>query len=155
MIFPLPHIFRPRMLRTGVLGLFAAGLMASTALAEVTPRTGPHDNRVRIATWTEGQVYRIVTTLTRVTTVESVSYTHLDVYKRQVQGIITRIGETEDLHEAIALNTYARAELARLVAIRTRIKAAHTEPLSAEQIAMAAAQAAERQHMDFTLESLQ
>lgn len=70
MIFPLPHIFRPRMLRTGVLGLLAAGLMASTALAEVTPRTGPHDNRVRIATWTEGQVYRIVTTLTRVTTVE-------------------------------------------------------------------------------------
>ena len=35
-----------------------------------------------------------------------------------------------DLHEAIALNTYARAELARLVAIRTRIKAAHTQPLS-------------------------
>jgi hypothetical protein len=73
----------------------------------------------------------------------------------RVQGIITRIGETEDLHEAIALNTYARAELARLVAIRTRIKAAHTEPLSAEQIAMAAAQAAERQYMDFTLETLQ
>jgi len=72
-----------------------------------------------------------------------------------VQGIITRIGQTEDLHEAIALNTYARAELARLLAIRTRIKAAQTEPLSAEQIAMAAAQAAERQYMDFTQESLQ
>ena len=70
------------------------------------------------------------------------------------QDIITRIGETEDLHEAIALNTYARAELARLVAIRTRIKAAHTQPLSEEQLAMAAAQAAERQFMDFTLESL-
>ncbi len=68
--------------------------------------------------------------------------------------LITRIGETEDLHEAIALNTYARAELARLVAIRTRIKAAHTQPLSEEQLAMAAAQAAERQFMDFTLESL-
>jgi hypothetical protein len=73
----------------------------------------------------------------------------------RVQGIITRIGETEDLHEAIALNTYARAELARLVAIRSRIKAAHTAPLSAEQIAMASAQAAERQYMDFTLETLQ
>ena len=72
----------------------------------------------------------------------------------RVQDIITRIGETEDLHEAIALNTYARAELARLVAIRTRIKAAHTQPLSEEQLAMAAAQAAERQFMDFTLESL-
>ncbi len=68
----------------------------------------------------------------------------------RVQDIITRIGETEDLHEAIALNTYARAELARLIAIRTRIKAAHTNPLSEEQLAMAAAQAAERQFMDFT-----
>ena len=72
----------------------------------------------------------------------------------RVQDIITRIGETDDLHEAIALNTYARAELARLVAIRTRIKAAHTRALSAEQLAMAAAQAAERQFMNFTLESL-
>jgi hypothetical protein len=72
----------------------------------------------------------------------------------RVQDIITRIGETEDLHEAIALNTYARAELARLVAIRTRIKAARTEPLSAEQIALAAAQAAERQFMDFSQEDL-
>ena len=72
----------------------------------------------------------------------------------RVQDIIRRIGETEDIHEAIALNTYARAELARLVAIRTRIKAAHTQPLSEEQLAMAAAQAAERQFMDFTLENL-
>jgi hypothetical protein len=72
----------------------------------------------------------------------------------RVQDIITRIGETEDLHEAIGLNTYARAELARLVAIRTRIKAAHTQPLSEEQIAMAAARGFERQYMDFTLETL-
>ena len=43
---------------------------------------------------------------------------------------------------------------ARLVAIRTRIKAAHTQPLSEEQLAMAAAQAAERQFMDFTQETL-
>ena len=72
----------------------------------------------------------------------------------RVQDIIRRIGETEDLHGAVALNTYARAELARLVAIRTRIKAADTQPLSEEQLAMAAAQAAERQFMNFTLESL-
>ena len=70
MIFSLPHVFRPRARRAGALGLLVFCLAASTALAEVTPRTGPHDNRVRIATWTEGQVYRIVTTLTRVTTVE-------------------------------------------------------------------------------------
>ena len=72
----------------------------------------------------------------------------------RVQDIITRINETEDLHAAVALNTYARAELARLIAIRTRIKAAQTAPLSAEQIAMAAAQAAERDFMDFTMEAL-
>ncbi|WP_417725212.1 lytic transglycosylase domain-containing protein [Salipiger sp.] len=72
----------------------------------------------------------------------------------RVQDIIERIGETQDLHEALALNTYARAELARLVAIRTRLKAARTEPMSAEQIALAAAQAAERQYMDFSLETL-
>lgn len=72
----------------------------------------------------------------------------------RVQDIIERIGETEDLHEALALNTYARAELARLVAIRTRLKAARTEPMSAEQIALAAALAAERQYMDFSLETL-
>jgi hypothetical protein len=72
----------------------------------------------------------------------------------RVQDIIRRIGETGDLHEAVALNTYARAELARLVAIRARIKAAHTEACSEEQLAMAAAQAAERQYMDFTQETL-
>ncbi|TCM85491.1 TrbG/VirB9 family P-type conjugative transfer protein [Rhodovulum steppense] len=48
----------------------ALALLASSALAEITPRPGPHDNRVRIASWTDGQVYRIVTTLTRVTSVE-------------------------------------------------------------------------------------
>ena len=36
-------------------------LSAPTAFAETTPRPGSHDNRVRIANWTEGQVYRIVT----------------------------------------------------------------------------------------------
>jgi type IV secretion system protein VirB9 len=45
-------------------------LSAPAALAEATPRPGAHDNRVRIATWIEGQVYRVVTNLTRVTTVE-------------------------------------------------------------------------------------
>ncbi|MEI4234682.1 TrbG/VirB9 family P-type conjugative transfer protein [Roseovarius sp. D22-M7] len=45
-------------------------LAGSVVLAETTPRPGYHDNRVRVATWIEGQVYRVVTTLTRVTTVE-------------------------------------------------------------------------------------
>ncbi len=74
---------------------------------------------------------------------------------QRVQDIITRIGETDDIHAAMSLNTYARAELARLIAIRTRLKAAHTRPLSAAELAMAAAQAREQDFMQFDLEALQ
>lgn len=73
---------------------------------------------------------------------------------QRVQDIIRRIGETDDIHAAMSLNTYARAELARLIAIRTRLKAAHTRPLSAEELAMAAAQAREQDFMQFDLEVL-
>lgn len=73
---------------------------------------------------------------------------------QRLHDIIELIGTTEDVQAAIALNTYARAELARIVAIRTRLKAARTQPLSDEQLAMAAAQAAERRFMDFTMEDL-
>ena len=40
------------------------------ALAEAIPRGGPNDSRVRIATYQEGQVYRISTRLRTVTLVE-------------------------------------------------------------------------------------
>lgn len=73
---------------------------------------------------------------------------------QRVQDIINRIGETDDTHAAMSLNTYARAELARLIAIRTRLKAAHTRPLSAEALAMAAAQAREQDFVQFDLEAL-
>ena len=73
---------------------------------------------------------------------------------QRVQDIITRIGETDDIHAAMSLNTYARAELARLIAIRTRLKAAPTRPLSAAELAMAAAQAREQDFMQFDLEAL-
>ena len=73
---------------------------------------------------------------------------------QRLNDIIELIRTTEDVQAAIALNTYARAELARIVAIRTRLKAAQTQPLSDEQLAMAAAQAAERRFMDFTMEDL-
>ena len=73
---------------------------------------------------------------------------------RRLHDIISLIRTTEDLQASIALNTYARAELARIVAIRTRLKAAQTQPVSDEQIALATAQAAERRFMDFRLEDL-
>ena len=72
----------------------------------------------------------------------------------RIQDIITRIAHTEDIHAAMSLNTYARAELARLMAIRTRLKAAGTRPLSAQALAMAAAQAREQQFLHFDLEVL-
>ncbi|CUH52679.1 lytic transglycosylase domain-containing protein [Shimia marina] len=72
----------------------------------------------------------------------------------RVQDTITRAGETADIHEAMSLNTYARAELTRLMAIRIRLKAAQTRPLSAAELAMAAAQAREQEFMQFDLEVL-
>ena len=45
-------------------------IMASTAFAENTPRRGPNDSRVRIATYVDQQVYRLNVSLTHVTTVE-------------------------------------------------------------------------------------
>lgn len=72
----------------------------------------------------------------------------------RVQDIVIRIGSTEDLQESMALNTYARAELVRLMAARIRLKAARTQPLSAAQLAQAAARMAENEFMEFTLEDL-
>ncbi|MGB3553850.1 MAG: lytic transglycosylase domain-containing protein [Jannaschia sp.] len=71
---------------------------------------------------------------------------------QRVRGIVQRIGTTTDVQESMALNTYARAELVRLIAARTRLLAARTKPLSTAQVAMAAAQLQEQQFMDFTPE---
>lgn len=72
----------------------------------------------------------------------------------RIRNIVEQIGRTEDVQESIALNTYARAELVRLVSVLTRLKAVRTRPLTDAELAMAAAQLAEQQFMDFTLEEL-
>ncbi|WP_300063859.1 lytic transglycosylase domain-containing protein [uncultured Roseobacter sp.] len=72
----------------------------------------------------------------------------------RIRDIVIRIGETEDIQESIALNTYARAELVRLMAARIRLQAARTQPLSAAQLQQAAARMAEQEFMEFTLEDL-
>jgi hypothetical protein len=72
----------------------------------------------------------------------------------RIQHIVRRIGQTQDVQESLALNTYARAELVRLVSTMTRLKAVRTRPLSDAELAMAAAQLRENQFMDFTLEEL-
>ena len=72
----------------------------------------------------------------------------------RIQDIVIRIGEAQDIQESTALNTYARAELVRLIAALIRLKAARTRPLSAAQLAQAAARMAEAEFMEFTLEEL-
>ena len=72
----------------------------------------------------------------------------------RIQDIVNRIGATGDVQESVALNTYARAELARLVAARIRLNAARTRPLAAAHLARAAARMAEAEFMDFTFEDL-
>ena len=64
------------------------------------------------------------------------------------------MSETEDVQESIALNTYARAELVRLVAARIRLQAARTRVLSAEELAQASARMAEGAFMDFTIREI-
>ena len=50
--------------------VFVIALLPGLAFAEAIPRGGPNDNRVRLATYQEGQVYRLSVSLTHVTTVE-------------------------------------------------------------------------------------
>ncbi|SDG49250.1 Transglycosylase SLT domain-containing protein [Celeribacter baekdonensis] len=71
---------------------------------------------------------------------------------RRLQSIIQRISETEDVQEAMALNTYARAEFGRLSAIMARLLAARARPASAESIALAADRQREQQFMNFNME---
>lgn len=57
-------IFRVLMLSVSTM------IFSGMAVAEVTPARGPHDQRVRVATYVDGQVYRVNVSLTHVTSVE-------------------------------------------------------------------------------------
>ena len=72
----------------------------------------------------------------------------------RIRDIVTRIGTTTDVQESMALNTYAHAELVRLIAAMTRLQAARTQPLSAEQMRLAAARMQEQEFMTFIIEEL-
>ena len=48
----------------------SVSVAANIAFAEAIPRSGPNDSRVRLATYQDGQVYRLKVSLTHVTTVE-------------------------------------------------------------------------------------
>ena len=72
----------------------------------------------------------------------------------RIRDIVERISETKDIQESMALNTYARAELVRLVAARIRLQAARTRALSAAELAQASARMAEGSFMNFTIREL-
>ncbi|EAQ02687.1 hypothetical protein OB2597_18262 [Pseudooceanicola batsensis HTCC2597] len=72
----------------------------------------------------------------------------------RIQDIVLRIRGTTDVQDSMALNTYARAELVRLVAARVRLKAVRTKPLTAAQLAQASARMAEAEFMDFTIKEV-
>ena len=72
----------------------------------------------------------------------------------RIQDIVLRIRGTTDVQDSMALNTYARAELVRLVAARIRLKAVRTKPLTAAQLAQASARLAEAAFMDFTIKEV-
>lgn len=59
-----------RHLRVLGLGTALAALLAAGAHAEATPSRGSHDARVRVASYVDGQVYRLAVTVLHVTTVE-------------------------------------------------------------------------------------
>ncbi|WP_235824203.1 TrbG/VirB9 family P-type conjugative transfer protein [Falsiruegeria mediterranea] len=50
--------------------MICIALIPALAQAEAIPRGGPKDHRVRIATYQDGQVYRVNVSLTHVTTIE-------------------------------------------------------------------------------------
>ena len=67
----------------------------------------------------------------------------------RLEDAMSRLNHTTNAAEAMALNSYVRAEFARLLVIRTRLVAARSKPMSAEQVAAASAFAQERAFMNF------
>jgi hypothetical protein len=73
----------------------------------------------------------------------------------RIQDIVTRIGSADTVQDSVALNTYARAELVRLIAARVRLKAVRGQTATAAQLALATARMAEGDFMNFSMEDFQ
>lgn len=58
------------MMKQSILAAVCLAGFTTFAQAEVTPRAGSHDSRVRMAHYVDGQVYRINTTVMKVTSIE-------------------------------------------------------------------------------------
>ncbi|WFE77210.1 lytic transglycosylase domain-containing protein [Roseinatronobacter sp. S2] len=70
----------------------------------------------------------------------------------RLASIVTQVGQGKDWAEAQALNTYARAEIGRLLVLSMRMQAARARPLSAQQLMVIAQMADEKRFSDLTLE---
>lgn len=73
----------------------------------------------------------------------------------RLHAIVGQISSASDVQEAMALNSYARAELARLLTMTMRLRAADLQTISAEQVAAAMEIAHERQFMDLSIRSME
>lgn len=86
-----------------------------------------------------------------VTVYASNSMATIEASAQRLTAIVERIGETEDVHEAMALNSYARAENGRLLALFSRLLAARAKPASAAALAQATERQQEKDFMDFDM----
>ncbi len=68
----------------------------------------------------------------------------------RLKAIISQMEQNQNPSQAWALNTYARAEMGRIMALRVRVLAAETKTVSAEALQQAAAHAEERNYMTFS-----
>jgi soluble lytic murein transglycosylase-like protein len=68
----------------------------------------------------------------------------------RLKAIISQMEQNQNPSQAWALNTYARAEMGRIMALRVRVLAAQNKTVSAEALHQATAHAEERKFMKFS-----
>lgn len=71
---------------------------------------------------------------------------------QRLKSILERVDTTGTHADAVSLNSYARAEVGRLMVLLVRARAADAKPVSAEQMAVATANAEEKGFFDLTME---
>lgn len=76
----------------------------------------------------------------------------IGVIAKRLKDIILQMKANENPAQAWVLNTYARAEMARILALKVRLDAVTAKMVSADALQQAAAQASERQYMQFSVE---
>lgn len=77
----------------------------------------------------------------------NVTAAEISAIAHRVKTIITTMQQNQNPAQAWVLNTYARAEMARVLALRSRVLAAGSKTVSAVALQQAAAHAAERNYM--------